>query len=211
MTNGKPSFQDKLRKATEQQEKDFLNMLENMTEFQYLFFLDAFDKESKVFIKEAFKFFLHSDILFVPKEQKIMLVGTGDPVFIDEATFCQIEDKICSLHWLESSMMATSEDSEEVRKIKAKLQQGRKIVNQLKQRSSDKISDIGFFDLIGSMSIKLFNLNIFNIWDISYYYFYDQLKRMNILNEFDMNIQARLAGAKIKSPIKSWIQSVDKN
>jgi hypothetical protein len=54
---------------------------------------------------------------------------------------------------------------EKVRKAKAK-------------KAAQEKSDMKFSDLIGSMTINDCGLNMVNIWDITYYAFHDQLKRM---------------------------------
>ena len=48
-----------------------------------------------------------------------------------------------------------------------------------------------------------------NIWNITYYAFQDQLKRMGWHERFNINNRAALAGAKIdKSELKYWIKSI---
>ena len=67
-------------------------------------------------------------------------------------------------------------------------------------------------DLIGSITINDCGLNIHNIWDITYYAFHDQLKRMGWRDQFNINQKAALAGAKInKSQLKHWMRSIASN
>ena len=48
-----------------------------------------------------------------------------------------------------------------------------------------------------------------NVWDITYYSFRDQLKRMGWHEKFDINNRAALAGAKLKkSQLKHWIKGI---
>jgi len=55
----------------------------------------------------------------------------------------------------------------------------REKVRKAKAKQSEKEgTDLKLSDLIGSLTINNCNLNIINIWDISYYAFHDQLKRM---------------------------------
>jgi hypothetical protein len=74
---------------------------------------------------------------------------------------------------------------EKVRKAKAK-------------KAAQEKSDLKFSDLIGSITINNCGLNMNNIWDITYYAFHDQLKRMGWRDQFNINNQAALAGAKLK-------------
>ena len=70
-------------------------------------------------------------------------------------------------------------------------------------------SDIQFSDLVGSVAAGNCGLNIKTIWDITYYAFHDQLKRMGWREQFDINNRAAMAGAKLKkSQLKHWIKSI---
>ena len=193
-----------------EEEKQFFTMISQMSSYEYLFFLASVDQDAARTIKDAFKFFIHNEVLLIESEQKIMLVGFEEQIFIDEETFYMLSEKIRLLHWLEPTTTINSDDSEEVKKIKQKLLDRKKILDKIKAKSA-QADDVGFFDLIGSVLIKIFNLNIFNVWDISYYYFYDCLKRLNVNEEFEMSIKARLAGAKIDAPLKNWIRRIDTN
>ena len=48
-----------------------------------------------------------------------------------------------------------------------------------------------------------------NIYDITYYAFQDQLKRMGWRDQYDINSRAAMAGAKIdKKQLKHWMRSI---
>ena len=48
-----------------------------------------------------------------------------------------------------------------------------------------------------------------NVWNITYYAFHDQLKRMGWRDQFNINNQMALAGAKVdKEKMKHWIKSI---
>ena len=77
-----------------------------------------------------------------------------------------------------------------------------------KQAAREK-SDLKLSDLIGSITINNCGLNMTNIWNITYYAFHDQLKRMGWRDQFNINNQAALAGAKLKkSQLKHWMRSL---
>ena len=70
-------------------------------------------------------------------------------------------------------------------------------------------SDLKMSDLIASVAVGNCDLNIENIWNITYYAFHDQLKRMGWRDQFNINNRAALAGAKLKkSQLKHWIKSI---
>ena len=77
------------------------------------------------------------------------------------------------------------------------------------QQAEREGSDLKFSDLIGSLTIDNCNLNMDNIWNITYYAFHDQLKRMGWRDQFNINNQAAMAGAKLnKSQLKHWMRSI---
>ena len=92
--------------------------------------------------------------------------------------------------------MKMRENREKVRRAKAK------------QAAREK-NDLKFSDLIGSVTINNCGLNMDNIWNITYYAFHDQLKRMGWRDQFNINNRAALAGAKLKkSQLKHWMRSI---
>ena len=88
------------------------------------------------------------------------------------------------------------QNREKVRKAKAK-------------KAAREKTDLNFSDLIASITINDCGLNMDNIWNITYYAFHDQLKRMGWRDQFNINNRAALAGAKLKkSQLKHWIRSI---
>jgi hypothetical protein len=92
--------------------------------------------------------------------------------------------------------MKMRENREKLRRAKAK-------------KARQEKSDLKFSDLIGSITINNCGLNMENVWKITYYAFHDQLKRMGWRDQFNINNQAALAGAKLKkSQLKHWMRSI---
>ena len=77
----------------------------------------------------------------------------------------------------EEEIIIYDDDPPEVKALKMKFRENREKVRRAKAKKSGK-SDMKFSDLIGSMTINDCGLNMANIWDITYYAFHDQLKRM---------------------------------
>ena len=78
-----------------------------------------------------------------------------------------------------------------------------------KAKTKDNDSNVEFSDLIGSLTLNNCGLNMETIWNITYYAFHDQLKRMGWRDQFNINNQMALAGAKVdKEKLKHWIKSI---
>jgi len=107
-------------------------------------------------------------------------------------------------------IIISANDSPAVRELKMKMRENRDRVRKAKaKQAAREKSDLKFSDLIGSMTINNCGLNMNNIWDITYYAFHDQLKRMGWRDQFNINNQAALAGAKLKKDqLKHWMRSI---
>jgi hypothetical protein len=105
-------------------------------------------------------------------------------------------------------------DSPRVRELKEKLLKGRRDREEAKKKAKKRegSSELELSDLVGSLAIGSNTYNMSNVWDLTYYAFQDQLKRMSWREEFDINTRASLAGAKLdKSKLSHWIKSMTFN
>ena len=91
------------------------------------------------------------------------------------------------------------------------MKQNRQKVRKAKAKAAaQKGMDLHFSDLIGSLTINHCNINAVNVFDMTYYMFHDQLKRMGWRDEYDINSRAAMAGAKLnKSQLKYWMRSIN--
>ena len=107
-------------------------------------------------------------------------------------------------------IIINDDDDPMTKKIKMQMRKNRERVRKAKAaKAAQEKTDMKMSDLIGSMALNDCGLNIANIWDITYYAFHDQLKRMGWRDQFNINQKAALAGAKInKSQLKHWMRSI---
>ena len=85
-----------------------------------------------------------------------------------------------------------------------KLKEGRKMREKAK---SD--SNLSFSDLVASLAAGGNGLNILNVWDLPYYAFNDQFKRMQMREEYENTYRSLLAGADPKKvKIRYWIDTI---
>ena len=105
-------------------------------------------------------------------------------------------------------------DTPQVRALKEKLLKGRKDRENVKRKERKKTGEkeLELSDLVASLAIGTNSYNILNVWDLAYYAFQDQLKRMSWHEEFDINTRASLAGAKLdKNKLSHWIKTMSFN
>lgn len=192
---------------------EFKKMLEQLTDFEYILFIASTDLEFNQKFKEAFLFFTHESISFSLNPAQIIVGPLGEKHILTEEKFYELQQIIRYMFFLEQegeNIIINEDDDPITRRIKLKMKKSREAVRKAKARQAAREkSDLKFSDLIGSITINHCNLNIANIWNITYYAFHDQLKRMGWRDQFNINNQATLAGAKLnKNQLKHWMRSI---
>ena len=195
-----------------QENAQLQKILENLTDFQYVLMTAELDVETNRLLKASFKFFCHEDILFSLEPAQIIVGPLNEQHFLTEEKFYDLQRIIKHMYFVEEGedIIISKDDSPGVRALKMKMRANREKVRLAKARQAEREkSDLKFSDLIGSITINNCGLNMENIWNITYYAFQDQLKRMSWRDQFNINNQAALAGAKLKkSQLKHWMRSI---
>ena len=188
-------------------------VLDELTDFQYLLMTTELDIEANQLLKDAFQFFCHEDVLFSLEPAQIIVGPINEQHLLTEEKFYDLQRIIKRMYFIEQDgeeIIINKNDSPSVRNLKMKMRENREKVRLAKAKQAEREkSDLKFSDLIGSITINNCGLNIENIWNITYYAFHDQLKRMGWRDQFEINNRAALAGAKLKkSQLKHWMRSI---
>lgn len=94
-------------------------------------------------------------------------------------------------------------------KAKAFMKKRQEVLDKVKEIRSKKNDKIDFVTLVSSLSAKHPSINLLNVWDLTYYQFYDQLERLQLIQEYEISIQSLLAGADSKKvKLKHWITKI---
>lgn len=188
-------------------------LLENLTDYQYFLVMMNMDKELLQKAKEAFRFFIHESVSFSLEPAQIVVGPLEEKHLLTEEMFYEFRRILKRMYFLEQEaeeIIIYENDSPAVKKLKQQMKINREKVARAKAKQKKQSgSDIQFSDLVGSVAAGNCGLNIKTIWDITYYAFHDQLKRMGWREQFDINNRAAMAGAKLKkSQLKHWIKSI---
>ena len=207
LTTTKPS-------VTNEKDKELAQLISQLTDFQYILMLATLDVQVNETLKAAFHFFTHEDAFFSLDPSQIVLGPLEEKHILNEENFYDFQRILRRMYFLEvegEEIIIYKDDSPSVKRLKEKMRANREKVRRAKakQNAKEGKSDLKFSDLIGSMTINDCGLNIINIWDMTYYAFHDQLKRMGWRDQFNINQKAALAGAKLKkSELKHWMRSI---
>lgn len=197
----------------QQGDSEVAKLIESLTDFQYILMLATLDMEVHNLIKRAFQFFTHSEAIFSLDPPQIVLGPLEEKHILTEEKFYDLQRLLRRMYFLETEedeIIIYPDDDPITKRLKMTMRKNRERVRKAKaKKAAQEKSDMKFSDLIGSITINDCGLNMENIWNISYYAFHDQLKRMGWRDQFNINQKAALAGAKInKSQLKHWMRSI---
>lgn len=196
------------------EDKELNELIDQLTDFQFILFMTSIDVKTNQEFKSGFMFFTHEEATITLDPPQIFIGPLEDGRIITETQFYDFQQILRRMYFLEmegEEIIIYPDDLPATKKLKMKMRENREKVRRAKAKKNgqENGSDMKMSDLIGSMTINDCGLNIHNIWDITYYAFHDQLKRMGWRDQFNINQKAALAGAKInKSQLKHWMRSI---
>ena len=195
------------------QDEEVNKLLDQLTDFQYLLMLATIDTEMNKLVKEAFYFFTHEQVFFSTEPAQIVVGPLAEKHILNEEKFYDFQRLLRRMFFLEQEgeeIIINPDDPPATVLLKRKMIENREKVRRAKaKQAAREKNDLKFSDLIGSITINNCGLNMDNIWNITYYAFHDQLKRMGWRDQFDINNRAALAGAKLKkNQLKHWMRSI---
>ena len=202
-------------KPTTQYDKDkeLQELMTKLSDFQYVLLMANLDPQIHTLLKKGFRFFTHEDALFSLEPAQIVIGPLAEKHILTEGKFYDFQHlirRMCFLETEEDEIIIYDDDPEITKRLKRQQRDRREKLRRAKAKEAKKNgTDLKFSDLIGSITLNDCGLNITNVWNVSYYAFHDQLKRMGWRDQFNINQRAALAGAKIeKSQLKHWMRSI---
>lgn len=198
---------------TNKEDKELKQLIENLTDFQYLLMMASLDIEVNKTLKQAFRFFTHEEIVFSLDPAQIIIGPIEEKHLLTEEKFYDLQRLLKRMYFIEQEgeeIIIYPDDEPQTKRLKEQMRANREKVRRAKAKQAAREgTDLKFSDLIGSICIDNCELNMENIWNITYYAFHDQLKRMGWRDQFNINNQAALAGAKLKkTQLKHWMRSI---
>ena len=188
-------------------------LLDELSDYHYFLLMTQLDANINSLAKEAFQFFTHQSAIFLLEEGLIVIGPLEEKHCLNEKTFQEFQSILKHMCFIDTDLddiVIYDDDDPKTRSIKMQLKRSREKVRKAKAaKAAREKTDMKLSDLIGSITINDCGLNIENVWNITYYAFHDQLKRMGWRDQFNINQKAALAGAKInKADLKHWMRSI---
>lgn len=159
------------------------------------------DKNFQTTIITALNIFLNTDISFCRDTYNFKT----NNMIVDKKTFDEIRDVLKLQNCIEKKIKAKTANSK-AEEIRQKILKGRL---QLDKKNNNIIS---FEDLVSVLAANGNGLNILNIWDLTMYQFNNQFSRMQMIEDYNINIRQLLAGAKKEDMVlKHYIRPIENN
>lgn len=179
---------------------------EEVSPFTFLFLNSNYKEEFKKEFENALVFFIQEPILLLEEMETISIGSFEESRMLSEENFLEFQEILRFQNFIDTEIVKYSGENEAAKRIKDRLAKAKEKVERSK-REREK-TDIELSDLIGSLSIKS-SLSINDVWNLSYYTFNDQFKRMRLLESYQTGLQSIMAGADPKKiKLQDWIQSI---
>lgn len=198
--------------------EEIQKLLSPLSDFEYLVLLAQMEPENHKIISAAFQFFTDDKPIFLTQPTRIVLGDATEKRVLTKDNFMGFSELVslaCAMRDpKEDTIEFLDSDTPRVRALKEKMLKGRRDREEAKKKAKHQSGEkeLELSDLIASLAIGSNTYNMSNVWDLTYYAFQDQLKRMSWREEFDINTRASLAGAKLdKNKLSHWIKSMTFN
>jgi hypothetical protein len=167
----------------------------------------------KIELINSLKLFFHEEFVSINSIKELIVIGEGDNArIIDRDNFDTVREVIkwqnCINKLTEDDSKDTDGDSDAVRRIKERLRQSKEALKKAKQEGDSENEEIDLYDIISSVSSKSNSLNKKNILDLTLFQLYDEFKRLELIEQYDIGIKSMLAGAK-DVKLKHWSTKVE--
>ena len=198
--------------------EEIQKLLSPLSDFEYLVLLTQMEPENHKIISAAFQFFTGDKPIFLTQPTRIVLGDATEKRVLTKDNFIGFSELVslaCAMRDpKEDTIEFLDSDTPRVRALKEKMLKGRRDREEAKKKAKRQSGEkeLELSDLIASLAIGSNTYNMSNVWDLTYYAFQDQLKRMSWREEFDINTRASLAGAKLdKNKLSHWIKTMSFN
>lgn len=192
-------------------EKDKVD-LSNASNFQIFIAIvnEPEAKEVKDLIKQfCLLLFPQAKVSFTP--QSMMVMDNGEMKLIDENNFESLQRIIKLIFCMndkkedENPEYNIDESDQRAREIRDKILKGRQRAAQLKGDNEQSIFSVYMSMLSIALGISLLDLNQYTMYQL-----FDSVERYSLYSAYDLDIRARMAGAKGDKPIENWTKNIHK-
>lgn len=182
-----------------------LDIPEGLTMFDIYVGLGADDLHEG--IEASLSFFLRSPIK-VLRDSMLIRIGEGEQAhFITREHFEQVRNIIKIQNGL-SNLAITEEVNPKDKRAQEILDKIKKAKEKVAKHKKTEEGEMDFADIVSAVATKAFGLNKITVWDLTIYQLYDEFKRLELIDNYDISIKSMLAGAS-NVQLKHWSSKID--
>lgn len=183
------------------------SVLQNISNFQI--FMTLMTEEQAADKKKAVEnvcllLFPKYKVLFTP--QSLLFRSSDNTIIIDETNFDFLQKSIAQICCIDNSggnPSSYNPGNEKAKEIADKIMRGRQKVAEQKGEGNNSI----FTQYLSVLTVGL-KISLLELMNITMYQMYDLLERYSLYTNWDIDIRARLAGAKMDSEPSNWMKNI---
>lgn len=186
--------------------------LESISTFDIIMVNCNSNKDYRCQIESALRFFIKEEVHF-SSNGNVGLFYMGeilDERFITRDNFEDLKAalrQICCIEAVEDEYDLNIEDEEEKKRIIEIKKRQKKAKQRELAENGMSSDDLELSDLISALCGASFNLSITDVWDLTMYQFYDQFKRVKLVDDYKIQVQSAMAGAEVDE-MTHWISKI---
>lgn len=183
-------------------------LLDNINNFQIFMKLmeDSQFRERKNIVLDTISLILPNYICSFIVNRSILFTDkkTQELTYLDENNFNIFQDIIRKVFYSGLGKNEFNTNSKEGEEIARKLQRHRERVAQ--QQGGGQDSAVSQYLSVLTVGLESMSLN--DCMNLTMYQLFDLVERYMLYNSWDMNIRARMAGAKVETQPENWMKSI---
>jgi len=170
--------------------KRLLEITEDIQTFDFIYLNCIRSEEYKNIVIDALQFFFKEEVSL--KENYGFYLGDfNDCRFINPDNYEEIKLILKKMNCLVSEVEEKEKynpANEKARQIAEKLKKSKKIIKEIKRKESDG-ETLDLYDLISILVSYGNGIDIFNVWNLTFFQFNNQFNRMKIMKDYEVSIQ----------------------
>lgn len=184
------------------------------TPLEYLFDIIKDSEDSKQIAINAFKFFIHEEVIFLP-EQKMIVIGNMEEILpkiksindlriLTEENFLQFQNDVRGAIGEESKAPMNLNENMKIRNFKAKARYRDKVA------AKQKGGNLNFSTILAVICCMNLDISPLNIGELSYASIPILMRYYQEKQKYEIDIESLLAGADSKKvQLKTWIRNLE--
>ena len=183
--------------------------IDDIEVFDFILANSYHDNEFETLFSSMLKFFTREEVIFYADDNIACFLIGEDRLIFSNIEYDYLQNIVRVQNGIKDDSEKYNAANEKAKQIAENIRKAKEKINKLKNKNNEQLT---LFDLISSYASNGNNTNIIDVWEMNIFQFNNQFQRMQMVEEYEINIQSLLHGAdpnKVK--IKHYISKLNKN